>query len=112
MTKEEREKRRDERARNIVANEVHACISCLIGLLNEEDRMAIWLSDQESENEVFEHWIVSSWLGEHLENQGEVVHQIGSLEVWGRATTGQAIYMDGVILSIVNHLFYHTEAGI
>mgnify|MGYP003121487892 CR=1 FL=1 len=105
MTKEEQEKRKDQRARNIVDNEVYACISCLIGLLNEEERMEIWDREEGEGHEIFEHWIVSSWLGEHLENKGEVVHQIGSLEVWGRATTGQAIYMDGVILSIVRDLF-------
>ncbi len=50
--------------------------------------------------EVFEHWIVSGWLGEELAKRGERVGPLGNLTVWGRTTTGQSITMDGVIRRI------------
>lgn len=50
--------------------------------------------------EVFEHWIVSGWLGDELKKRGERVGPLGNLTVWGRTTTGQAISMDGVIRRI------------
>lgn len=50
--------------------------------------------------EVFEHWIVSGWLGEELAKRGERVGPLGNLTVWGRTTTGQGIAMDGVIRRI------------
>ncbi len=55
--------------------------------------------------EVYEHWIVSSWLGEKLKEQGEtVVEDFYGLTIWCRTTTGQAIYMDYVIQEIYNDL--------
>lgn len=50
--------------------------------------------------EVFEHWIVSGWLGEELTKRGERVGPLGNLTVWARTTTGQSITMDGVIRRI------------
>lgn len=55
--------------------------------------------------EVFEHWAVSNWLAGKLEEQGETVDRdFAGLTVWARTTTGQAIYMDGVILQIAANL--------
>ena len=49
-------------------------------------------------NEALEHWVVSSWLAEKLEDKGEmIVYDFLGLTIWGRRTSGQAIYMDGVI---------------
>lgn len=50
--------------------------------------------------EVFEHWIVSEWLGVELAKRGERVGPLGNLTVWARTTTGQSITMDGVIRRI------------
>jgi len=51
--------------------------------------------------EVYEHWIVSSWLAARLREAGEtVVDDVAGLTIWGRCTTGQAISMDGVIQRI------------
>lgn len=51
--------------------------------------------------EVFEHWIVSDWLADKLEEQGEsVARDVQGLTIWGRCTTGQAIALDYVIQSI------------
>lgn len=50
--------------------------------------------------EIFEHWIVSDWLADKLRARGERVGELDGLTVWGRSTTGQAIYMDSVIQAI------------
>lgn len=57
------------------------------------------------QDEVFEHWIVTPWLGEKLQEQGEVVDtDFAGLTIWGRTTTGQAIQADCVIKKIYNDL--------
>jgi hypothetical protein len=56
-------------------------------------------------NEIYEHWIVSAWLADHLEDRGEVIERdFYSLTVWGRACTGQAILLDDVICSIYDEV--------
>lgn len=50
--------------------------------------------------EVLEFWAVSKWFGERLKEHDEVVEEVLDFNVWGRCTTGQAIAMDGVIVSI------------
>lgn len=50
--------------------------------------------------EIYEYWAVSDWLGNKLKEQGEAVEDIFDFTVWGRQTTGQAIYMDGIINEI------------
>ena len=53
------------------------------------------------EREVFEHWIVSYWLGLKLTDCGEKVDfDFCNLVIWARTTTGQSISMDGVIVAI------------
>lgn len=53
------------------------------------------------EREIYEHWLVSPWLGRKLEAMGERVDlDFHGLCIWGRTTTGQAIYMDECIQSL------------
>lgn len=53
------------------------------------------------EREIFEHWIISNWLADKLAEKGERVDKdFFGLVVWGRTTTGQAIYLDSVIEEI------------
>lgn len=53
------------------------------------------------QREVFEHWIVSDWLADHLEAHGEKVDKdFAGLTIWARTTTGQAVYADHVIEQI------------
>jgi len=55
--------------------------------------------------EAYEHWIVSDWLADKLEGKGEMIaRDLHGLTIWGRTTTGQAIYMDGVICEIYDEL--------
>ena len=69
--------------------------------LYENDRVLEFADDHNLEpdrHEVFEHWIVSDWLADKLEAQEEAVERdFFGLTIWGRCTTGQSIYMDGVI---------------
>lgn len=62
--------------------------------------------------EVFEHWIVSDWLADKLEAKGERVEKdFWGLTVWGRTTTGQAIYMDSVIEAIYADMMKPEESA-
>ena len=55
--------------------------------------------------EVFEHWIVSDWLANQLETEGEKVDKdFAGMTVWARTTTGQGIAMDSVIERITAKL--------
>lgn len=57
------------------------------------------------EREVFEHWVVSSWLADKLIEKGEKVDKgFQGLCVWTRTTTGQAIAYDWVIKQITADL--------
>ncbi|MEM8719007.1 MAG: hypothetical protein AAGE84_06815 [Cyanobacteria bacterium P01_G01_bin.39] len=57
-------------------------------------------------SEVFEHWIVTSWLGKKLQEHDETVVEdvLGIAYIWCRTTTGQAIHCDCVIQQIYNEL--------
>ena len=52
--------------------------------------------------EVYEWWVVSSWLLSKLKDHNEPV--IEHEQIWGRTTTGQAILLDGVISEICEEL--------
>jgi hypothetical protein len=69
--------------------------------------------DIDAENycrEVFEHWIVSDWLADRLEEHGEhTLRDFFGLSIWCRTTTGQAIKIDRVICDIHDEL--HKQRG-
>ena len=50
--------------------------------------------------EIFEWWAVSSFLFDKLRAMGHPVIDTGSVHVWGRCTTGQAIILDYAITKI------------
>lgn len=52
------------------------------------------------EAEIFEWWIVTSWLGRKLEEKGYPVVERSMGWLWGRTTTGQSISIDYVIREI------------
>ena len=55
--------------------------------------------------EIFEHWIVSSWLADKLEALGEtVVKDFYGLTIYCRPCTGQALHCDHVIQQIYQDL--------
>jgi len=51
-------------------------------------------------DDVMEWWLIDSWLAERLKEQGEVIIEEYGCFWWGRQSSGQAIYMDGVIQEI------------
>ena len=56
------------------------------------------------QNEALEHWIVSEWFAKKLVSKGEMVTEFMDLTIWGRCTSGQAIYIDGVIKEIASDM--------
>lgn len=55
--------------------------------------------------EALEHWLVSDWLAEQLEKQGEMVlRDFLGFNIWGRTCCGQAIILDGTIQRIAEGL--------
>ncbi len=75
----------------------------LLPILEQPDWDSIEIHSDSVEVEHFtalEHWIVSPWLGSQLFELDEMVSEIFGLHIWGRQTSGQAIYMDSVIQTI------------
>lgn len=54
----------------------------------------------DSDGEIFEWWLTTSWLANRLKEHGEVVIDALGCHWWGRQSSGQAIYMDSVIQRI------------
>ena len=56
----------------------------------------------EAYKEAYEWWIVSPWLYRQLDKSNEIVLDLDSFnwKLWGRQTTGQAIYLDYVMRDI------------
>jgi hypothetical protein len=62
--------------------------------------------------EVYEHWAVSQWLGEHLQAHGERVDfDFAGLVVWARTNTGQSIEADSVIEDIYRETHKEEDAA-
>ncbi|MEZ4621175.1 MAG: hypothetical protein R2867_37525 [Caldilineaceae bacterium] len=62
------------------------------------------IDNGEDWKEIYEWWVVSDWLAEKLEEQGEamLINDFGKW--WGRTCTGQAIYLDSVIEEIYDEI--------
>ncbi len=56
-------------------------------------------------DEVFEHWIVTDWLADRLEENGHTTGEVCGMTIWGRGCTGQAIALDHVIQQIACELW-------
>lgn len=54
----------------------------------------------DTDDEIFEWWLVSPYLAQELKERDEVVIDTLGCHWWGRTSSGQAIYMDGVIQKI------------
>lgn len=67
----------------------------------EIEKAKDYIRDNATPREPLEWWAVSSWLGQELKNRGYIIVDVGGgLVIWGRETSGQAIFMDGVIEAI------------
>jgi len=82
------------------------------GTLNEEELCSLYYGeliegteDEPEYEEIFEHWIVSEYLADRLEEKGEsITRNFYGFTIWGRSCTGQAISMDYVIGKIYEEL--------
>lgn len=55
---------------------------------------------EEESAEIYEYWIVSDFLYNKLQEQGQPVVTDGYIRIWGRTCSGQAILLDYVITKI------------
>ncbi len=55
-------------------------------------------------HEIYEYWIVTSYMYEKLKAEGQPVFEWGNNCYWGRCTTGQAILLDHVISLICEEM--------
>ena len=95
--------------RRLVDNHVYTNVSYLVQELSQQNKysnelmeVCVQFNDEDYPDEALEHWIVSDWLGKRLLEQGEMVIDFMDLTIWGRTTSGQAIYIDSVIEDIYN----------
>ncbi len=92
----------------LVEREVICCISTLIHELRdcpkfvEQDDYITIIYGNDEEAEIYEHWVVTPYLGGKLAAHGEaIVHDfLGFPAIWGRTTSGQAIAMDSIIETV------------
>ena len=99
------------KAKQIIEREVYYCVSSLIDeLMSNEKYMdelieyTCRVDDEGNELEVYEYWLVSDWLADKLKARDEIVFEFHGLTIWGRTTTGQAMYMDYDIQEIARKL--------
>ena len=96
-------------ARRLIETEVLHNQTSVVETLLEDGRIGeVWeliSRAQQGPLEVFEWWLVTESFANLLADEGEIiVHQYGC-NSWGRTTTGQAIYMDGIIEDIVEKYY-------
>lgn len=88
----------DKKAGNIEANR-----KIILDKLKEENNyqdLCYFLLLEPCQNEALEHWIVTEWMAEKLQDHGEMVMELFDFWIWGRCTSVQAILLDGVITDI------------
>lgn len=102
----------EDKKEMLVNKEVFCNVSYLLAELMGQEKYCDELSEligQEDDEgnmpEVYEYYIVTSWLAEKLKARGELVAEFFNLVIWGRQTSGQLIYMDAVIDDIARELF-------
>lgn len=96
----------------LVQREVLCNVSSLAEELMSQEKyfedLSEFIGEEDDEGnmpEIFEYWVVTSWFGEKLKAQGELVTEFFDLVIWGRQTTGQVICVDAVIDDITRELF-------
>lgn len=107
----------EDKKERLVNREVLCNVSYLVGELIDQEKYFEELSeligeedDEGNTLEVYEYWLVTSWFAEKLKAQGELVAESFNLVIWGRQTTGQAIYADAVIDDITRELFAKNDS--
>ena len=98
-----------DNCRRLVDNHVYHNVSYLVQELSKDEKymddlleVQVQFNDEDYPDEALEHWLVSTWLANRLREEGEMVIDFLDLTIWGRTTSGQAIYIDSVIEDIYN----------
>ena len=69
-------------------------------LMRHDESLLDSLQSFNDSSEVLEWWLVTPYMAELLKEKGEVILSDYGCYWWGRTTSGQALYMDGVIQEI------------
>lgn len=77
----------------------------LCELERDWENLALELDVEPTYDEVYEHWIVTGFLGRRLQQEGHTVRNVCGLTIWGRGCTGQSIALDYVIQKIAVDLW-------
>lgn len=89
-----------------VQNHVLVCQTSLVEellrreVLNYDDISNLGFNDDDDPQEIYEWWIVDSWLLNKLEAHHQPVLRTEYGNWWGRTCTGQSIALDSVIEDI------------
>ena len=69
-------------------------------LMRHDESLWEELQNLNEYSEIMEWWLVTPYMAELLKEKGEVILSDYDCYWWGRTTSGQALYMDGVIQEI------------
>ena len=73
-------------------------------LMRHDESLWEELQNFDENSEIMEWWLVTPYMAELLKEKGEVILSDYDCYWWGRATSGQALYMDGVIQEIAEQM--------
>ena len=73
-------------------------------LMKHDESLWEELQNLDENSEVMEWWLVAPYMADMLREKGEVILSDYDCYWWGRQTSGQALYMDGVIQEIAGQI--------
>ena len=73
-------------------------------LMKHDESLLDSLQNFNASSEVLEWWLVTPYMAELLKEKGEVILSDYDCYWWGRTTSGQALYMGGVIQEIAEQI--------
>ena len=73
-------------------------------LMRHDESLWEKLQNLDENSEIMEWWLVTPYMAELLKENGEVILSDYDCYWWGRTTSGQALYMDGVIQEIAGQM--------
>lgn len=73
-------------------------------LMRHDESLWEELQNLDENSEIMEWWLVTPYMAELLKEKGEVILSDYDCYWWGRTTSGQALYMDGVIQEIAEQM--------
>ena len=73
-------------------------------LMRHDECLQDNLQNLDENSEIMEWWLVTPYMAELLKEKGEVILSDYDCYWWGRQTSGQALYMYGVIQEIAEQI--------